>query len=187
LKGFNMEEQLLGRIAGALEKLATVASALERLATVQEATEARVAARYAKTENDGREDEAQALVKANPTLSVENVVALLGSKGITRGKAWGRQTKIALGLPVGRRPQVAHVPKPANHRGLKLRSADYIDKYPDESKLSAPEIQALEAFAIEVIWQNPKASTRDLWGYIRDHRNCGLHRPEVWINSHRPA
>jgi hypothetical protein len=169
------------------EFLGRIASALERLATVHEATEARVAARYAKSENDGREGEAQALVKSNPTLSVENVVALLGSKGITRGKAWARLTKITLGLPIGRRPQVAAVPKPANHRGLKLRSADFIDKYPDESKLSAPEIQALEGFAIEAIRQNPKASALDLWGYIHDHRQCGLHRTQEWINSHRPT
>jgi hypothetical protein len=168
------------------EFLGRIASALERLATVHEATEARVAARYAKVD-DGRETEAVEVVKSNPALSGENVVALLGSKGIVRGKSWVRQTRITLGLPVGRRPQVAAVPKPANHRGLKLRNADYIDHALDESKLSAPEIQALEAFAIEAIRQNPKASTRDLWLYINEHRKCGLHRSEAWINSHRPA
>ena len=169
------------------EFLGRIASALERLATVLRVMEAQVAARYSKAEPDGRETEAQEIVKSNPTLSGENVVALLGSMGIARGKSWVRQTRITLGFPVGPRPFVAPAPKPVNHRGLKLRSADYIDKYPDESKLSAPEIQELEAFAIEVIRQNPKASARDLWGYIRDHQKCGLHRSEAWINSHRPA
>src|ERR1700723_2168171 len=103
-RNFTMEE-FLGRIA----------SALERLATVHEATEARLAARYAKAEPDGRETEAQEIVKSNPTLSGENVVALPGSKGIVRAKSWVRQTRITLGLPVGRRPFIAPVPKPTDH------------------------------------------------------------------------
>jgi hypothetical protein len=172
-----MEEQVLGRIA----------SALERLATVHEATEARVAARYVKAEPDGREAEAVEVIRSNPTLSGENVVALLGSKGIVRGKSWVRQTRITLGLPVGRRPFTAPVPKPVNHRGLKLRDADYIDTKLDEKTLSAEDLQAREAFAIEAIKQNPRAPTRDIWFYINEHRKCGLHRSEAWINSHRPA
>jgi hypothetical protein len=162
-----------------IKALTRIAVALEKIA------EDGITMHHEKPEPDGREDDATAFVKANPSLTVENTEAALAAMGVTRGRKWVKQKKMELGLPVGRKPIVIAAAKPFNHRGLKIRDRDYIEDYPDEKALSSTDIQRLEAFAIEAIKQNPRAGAIDLWSYIREHRECGLHRSTEWIDSHR--
>jgi hypothetical protein len=173
------EIKTLTRIAVTLEK---IAGNLDKIAGDG------ITMRHDKPGPDGRDDDAISFIKANPSLTVENTEAGLAAVGIARGRKWVRQTKMQLGLPVGRRPVALKTEKPFNHRGLKMRKDDYhLCEYPDEKAMSAADVQKREAFAIEAIKQNRDADIVDLWSYIREHRQCGLHRPEEWINSHRPA
>jgi hypothetical protein len=170
-------EEILTRIAVALEKIAGDGITMHRDPAPDKSTPAALAE---------REDEAIAFIKANPSLTVENAEAGLAAMGIKRGRMWVKQTKMQLGLPVGRLPVAIKTEKPLDHRGLKMRESDSLDEYPDEGKLTAAEIQTREAFAIDVIKQNPRAKTEDIYSYFREHRLCGLHRWNDWIESHRP-
>jgi hypothetical protein len=179
-----VEDTTLNRLADAFNR---IAEAINRHTDVAEATEQRISERAKQAQvlkDDGREAEAVELLKTNSTLSSDRVVGILKTKGIIRNRPWVLAQRTALGLPVGR--QQHGKGGGTNHRGLKMKEADYhADGFPDESAMAPDEIKTREAFAIDAIRQNPNAEWAALYIYMREHVKCGLDRTQEWIESHR--
>jgi hypothetical protein len=57
--------------------------------------------------DDGKEAEAVEFIRTNPELSADRAAAYLAAKSMRRTKQWVLETRVGLGLPIGRKP-----PKP---------------------------------------------------------------------------
>lgn len=167
-----MTEQLI-------EAFNRIAAAMEDIADAQKT----IAARYTDPKPDGKEDEAIAFIKDNPSMTVENTVAGLAAKGIVRGRLWVKTKRLELGLSLGRRTESPKQPK-APKKPKNSNARPWVVPRVDESTLSAAEIQALEAKAIEII----KGVLGGLeMHYLRANilNTVGIDRSPEWIDAQR--